>query len=308
VNVALLLHEAEHALTVRDGVIPHVTTAWRTRATTIDEATRSVEAVLATETPVEVIDLDRFETVDESLRMVGAQFPRQVPLLDAHNRKSCDDHLGSVRHLRVDRDRLVGRLYFASSSDPRAQRAWEKVRAGHLTDVSIGYLVTEAIRVEPGRTKTVNGRTLKAGPKKPLRVATRWVLREASLAPIGSDQAAQVREFYQDPLKPSMAIPMRALRNLGAPEALIAEAIDKGWSAGEALAIHQLRDEATRRRATLSRHCCPETSMAPASAGDLVRRGSSRVLPEGPGNGVDGRLPYFTIRESENNLPSGQMT
>jgi len=165
------------------------------RAATVNEESRSVEAVLSTESRVEVYDWRRGEIIEEVLVADAADAPRQLPLLNTHSRYSIDDVLGSVKSIRVEdvdgTRAIVGRLEFAQD-DQDADRAWNKVRQGHLTDVSVGYRVVEATEVEPGNTASVGGREYKAG-KTRLRIATAWRLREVSVVPIGADQAAKTR-------------------------------------------------------------------------------------------------------------------
>lgn len=168
-----------------------VTRTVQVRAATINEEERSVEAIVSTETPVEVWDFRRGETVDEVLRADAVALPAQLPLLANHSRWSLDDVLGSIRGLRLDGGNVVGRLHFAA--DEASQRAWDKVRGGHLTDVSVGYRVLEATEIAPGQTATVMGRQYTAG-RRTLRIATKWSPREGSLVPIGADQAAKIRE------------------------------------------------------------------------------------------------------------------
>lgn len=166
------------------------------RAATVDEDRRTVEAVLSSETPVEMYDWQRQELIDEILLTTGVTLPQQIPLLHNHDRFSLDDVLGSVRDMRADPAMqpggLVGLLHFAAD-DEIAERAWRKVRQGHLTDVSVGYRVTQAVEIEPGQTAQVGNRQFTAGRRR-LRVATRWVLREASVVPIGADRLAKMRD------------------------------------------------------------------------------------------------------------------
>lgn len=161
------------------------------RAETLDVEGRSVEAVLSTENPVTVFDFSRFDLIDERLLADGAEFPSQVPLLDNHARYSNDDVLGSVRDIKRSGKTIVGRLYFAEG-DERAEKVWNKVRQGHLTDVSIGYRSLEYTDIKPGQSGVVNGRTYKAGPRG-LRVTTKYLIREGSVTPIGADAAAKMR-------------------------------------------------------------------------------------------------------------------
>lgn len=162
------------------------------RADTIDEANRSVEAVLATEGRVSVLEWRSWQIIDEILIARGAQFSDQVVLLESHQRWSLDTLLGSIRNLRVDGDTVIGRLFFAEGDDA-ADRAWNKVRQGHLTDVSVGYRAIDFVDIKPNTTQRVNGKAYTAG-ERTLRITTSWKIREGSLVPIGADEAAKIRE------------------------------------------------------------------------------------------------------------------
>ena len=174
------------------------------RAETVDEQQRSVEAVIATENQVPVFDMSRMEVIDEVLLMDGVQIPRQIPMLDNHMRFSLHTHLGSIRNIRVESnvqmaggetlDRaLIGRLFFAGGEAiPEAERAWQLVKDGHLTDVSTGNRALAATQIEPGESETINGRTFTAG-NRPLQVTQQWRPREGSLTSVGADQESRVR-------------------------------------------------------------------------------------------------------------------
>ncbi len=153
-----------------------------------DEATRSVEIVAASETPVQVYDWRLGELVDEILLMSALDpVPEQVPFLDAHSRFAVDNILGSVRGFRVEGEQLVARAHFAKNS--KAADALTLARDGHLTDVSVGYRVEAFRLVEEGETAEINGKTYTG----PVKVVTKWSLHEVSAVPIGADQAAKVR-------------------------------------------------------------------------------------------------------------------
>jgi hypothetical protein len=162
------------------------------RAETLDEEGRSVEAVLTTEATTEVFDWRSWTIIDEVLRMDGMEAPSQVPMLAVHSRSSIDDVLGSVRSMRVEDGKIVGRLHFAEG-DEASDKAWNKVRQGHLTDVSIGYRVLDAVEIPAGKSANVVGKRYEAKEKQ-LRIATRWKLKEGSLVPIGADEFAKIRE------------------------------------------------------------------------------------------------------------------
>jgi len=164
------------------------------RAESLDEKTRSVEAVLATDDPVAVWDWRAGELIDEVLRIDGADVPAQVPMLDSHSRYSAHSVYGSVRQIQTAEHELTGRLHFVDG-DPDVERAYQRVAQGHLRDVSAGYRVLEATDISPGESATVGGRKYTAG-KLALRISTRWALKEVSLVPIGADSRSKIR---QDP-------------------------------------------------------------------------------------------------------------
>ncbi len=177
------------------------------RAHSIDAEKRSVEAVITTEAAVPMFDWERYELVPEVLLMKGADYPKQVPFLNAHSRSSVDDQLGSAREIRTERDELIGRMFFAKAS----QAAFEKVQEGHVTDVSAGYQVQEKTHVPKGYTQNIGGREFTG----PVNVVTKWKLREVSLVPIGADEQAKLRGFQSVPRKPQESFKMNeALRAL----------------------------------------------------------------------------------------------
>lgn len=162
------------------------------RSETINEEERSIEATISTDQAVEVYDWRAGEVISEVLLGSGAEVPSQLPLLANHDRWSLESVLGSIRGLRREGENLAGRLFFARD-DASADSAWNKVRQGHLTDVSVGYRVTEATQIPAGQSATVAGRSYTAG-KRALRIATRWSPKEVSLVPIGADSQAKIRE------------------------------------------------------------------------------------------------------------------
>jgi len=157
---------------------------------TLDEQNRSVEVVGVTENPVEIFDYERFEVVPEILLMAGLEMPdsRQVPLLDTHNRwDGTVSVLGSYRGMKREGDQLVGRAYF--SSVPEAEGPYTKLREGHLTDFSAGYRQIESTWVPDGESTIVKGKKYQG----PVRVTSRWRIKELSICPIGADELARVR-------------------------------------------------------------------------------------------------------------------
>jgi HK97 family phage prohead protease len=180
----------------RDDRVPDqldlMTRSIQVRADSVDEETRTAEATLSTQNPVEVMDWNRYEVIDEVLLVDGARMPPQIVLLDAHSRFQVANVRGSVTNIRKTDSGIVGTLRFASDAD--SERAWQLVREGHLTDVSVGYRVDNYVDIPAGKSQDVGGRTYTA-KNKPLRVATEWRLREVSLVPIGADEEAKIREM-----------------------------------------------------------------------------------------------------------------
>ncbi|MEM1208441.1 MAG: hypothetical protein AAGI54_04160 [Planctomycetota bacterium] len=165
------------------------------RAESLNEDARTVDAVLATERVVEVYDWRRGEAIDETLSMAGAEAPELIPLLDSHNRFELKDHLGSVRDIRTEDGRMVGTLRLADDGpNGPATRALALIRDGHLRTVSIGYQPVGYEDIEPGKSRSVNGRLYTADDRV-LRVTSRWALRELSLVSIPADDAAQLRNI-----------------------------------------------------------------------------------------------------------------
>jgi hypothetical protein len=156
---------------------------------TIDEKNRSVEVIGATETPVDVFDWQRYEIVQEILLMDGLEMPanRQVPMLDNHARYDTSSVLGSYREMSTRDGQLTGRVFFSSA--PEADGPFMKLREGHLTDFSAGYRVVESTWIEDGQTAVLKGRSFKG----PMRVTTRWRIKELSITPIGADELAKAR-------------------------------------------------------------------------------------------------------------------
>lgn len=171
------------------------------RADSINEEARTVEAVVATQRRTVAFDLDRWAPVEEILVMRGVELPadKQIILLDSHSATldlargqsgSIEDVRGSIRNLRAKGSELIGTLHFAD--DEPSERAWQKVRQGHITDISGGVRALSTVVIEPNTTERIDGRSYRAGDR-PLYVRTRWRPVEGSLVPIGADAGAKIR-------------------------------------------------------------------------------------------------------------------
>jgi len=161
------------------------------RGETINEETRSFEAVMATDAPAAVYDWSRERIIDETLRIDGASFADQVVLLESHSTWSLDSVLGSVRNIHNEKGRLVGRAQLMDG-DEAADKAWNKIRQGHLRDVSIGYRVLEYVDIPAGQSEKIEGKKYTAEGRA-LRVTTKFEVKELSLVPIGADANAKIR-------------------------------------------------------------------------------------------------------------------
>ena len=164
------------------------------RADSINEAERSFEAVVATETPAQVFDMRSFEVIDEILVAEGGQFPERTPLLPNHRRFDVLDVIGSARQFRRDGTRWLGRGFVAEPFDnaDEVNVIWKRVKDGHIRAVSIGYQVLEFVDIPARQSEVIRGRKYDAGDRT-LRVTTKWQVHELSLTPIGADSEALIR-------------------------------------------------------------------------------------------------------------------
>ena len=151
--------------------------------------------VLATEQPVETFDWRMYEFWPEVLLVDGLQPVESVPLLDNHRRYNCDDVLGSVRNITTSSagqyNAIDGDVYFSGTDDVATKR--QKVEEGHITDGSVGYTYGQDDVVYVGEDTRV-----KVAGKEyegPVKVVTRWWIREFSLTPIGADTLAKIKEI-----------------------------------------------------------------------------------------------------------------
>jgi hypothetical protein len=164
-----------------------------------NDETKTVRAVIASENPVNVWDWERFEIVPEIILQGGMRAPAngQLPLLDSHNRGSVDAILGSAREIQnMGNGTTEATIHF--SGTPEGQRAAQKVREGHLTDFSVGYLPNDSTWIPDGERAMIDGREFTG----PLKVTRAWTARELSITPIGADELAKARAAH-DPVENS---------------------------------------------------------------------------------------------------------
>lgn len=154
-------------------------------AGTLDVAARSFDVVFATDTPVLRYSWMREEYYYEVLRMGGANLERAsggLPLLDNH------ETWGSVRRNTLGRAndvRFDGSVYRAKvtlSKRDELNDLWQDIQDGIVKDISFGYSVDEAIRLE-----------LKEGEKYRTYDISKWTPKEISLVNIPADPKSGVR-------------------------------------------------------------------------------------------------------------------
>ena len=169
---------------------------------TMDDKAHKVHAIVSTEEPATIFDWERWDFVDEILLAKGMILPQanQVPFLDAHNRQSTEDILGSVRDFTVAGNAVEADVYFDTC--PMAVECETKVRNGHLTDLSVGYEVLDSVYIPAKESAFIDGREFKG----PLKVTRQWKCKEVSAVPIGADENAKFRsEQMQEEIRTIVA-------------------------------------------------------------------------------------------------------
>lgn len=158
----------------------------------LDEEAMEYDTVMTTERPVLIADpYLGYEPIEEVLLARGGRFPKRMPLLDSHARGSVANILGGASQFRREGTDWIGRCSHTHGVQASID-AFCMVAAGHLTDVSVGYEVSECYEIPPGRSEMVAGQMWEAGDY-PLRISTKWYVRELSLTPIGADDEAKIR-------------------------------------------------------------------------------------------------------------------
>ncbi len=145
---------------------------------TFDEATRTVEAVIATTAPVarrdqrgsyaEVLD---FTTLDLSNAA-------HLRVLDSHRTSSVRDAIGVVVSVRVQGEQLIAKLRLSAADD--VLPVMQRIADGTIQGVSIGYRVSRWKESTSAGTRT--------------RRPDTWALTEVTLTSNLADTAATLRE------------------------------------------------------------------------------------------------------------------
>jgi len=148
----------------------------RARATfepsTLDRDNRTVEAVVATDSPVPMPGrIERLTLTAEAVRVAS-----RLPLMDTHHQGSVSNILGYADNFRFEGGRLFATLHI------RDDRAFDLVADGILTGISIGYRV---------RKFTDSPRDVRSGQL--VRNVTSLEIVEVSLVAVPADKQATIR-------------------------------------------------------------------------------------------------------------------
>lgn len=155
----------------------------------LDEKSRSVEAIAATEAPVPMPDYELGMMVPEVLLMSGLRIPesKSLPLQDSHKTSSVFFTLGSFIDLHVSGENYQGRATFSDDDD--GNKAFSKVKGGHVKSFSVGYEVHQSIFIPEKQSQVIGGRSFSG----PIRVVTDWEAYEVSLTAFPADLGAKAR-------------------------------------------------------------------------------------------------------------------
>lgn len=165
-----------------------------TPPSTVNQASRTIDATIVTTTPVRIYDWSTDEYVDEVLLPSGmTPNPAGVQLRRQHYRYDPTDVLGSVGNIRAGDDEAVATLEFSSAPD--VEPLFVRVKEGHLRGVSVGgqYETQRYTQIAAGKKATVAGREWTAAPDAPLRIVEEWMLDEVSVVVRGADANALTR-------------------------------------------------------------------------------------------------------------------
>lgn len=178
------------------------------------------KAVIATETPIELYDPERRQTIRQILLMDGVRFrndKKQLPIVDSHNDKTVRNVFGSIRNITIQGDSLVGDPEFAS--DEESQIVATRYNEGHLNDFSIDAVILERAFIREGQQYTTRQGKVIEGPAE---IITAWEPHNASICATGADPNSTVRRSYdQEERIKKMDEELQAqLTSLGLPEGM----------------------------------------------------------------------------------------
>jgi hypothetical protein len=170
---------------------------------TTDDNKRSVEGILTTETPVTVFDFYRWDFINEVLMLDGMDKTKKIPLIDAHDRSTSKNVIGSTTDFKIveleDGTRAVRVINTFSTVE---NDFFIKVKEGHIDSTSVGYRVYDehSTILKPGEKAIIRNREFEnVDKKKDLIIRSKWTPMENSLVPIGADQKSKFRAAIEVP-------------------------------------------------------------------------------------------------------------
>ena len=188
------------------------------RPITWDANARTIEAVIASDSPVTRRDPagDYDEVLDPATLDLASA--RGVQVLNAHRDGSVGDVIGTVEDAWREGSQIIARLRL--SARPELAPIVEDIGAGVIRSLSIGYRVAE------WRDGQTNGRRT--------RTAAKWSIHEVSFVPVPADPRARTRGLPAG----NRADTNREIRALGhragASQSVIDDLIDRGAGVAEA--------------------------------------------------------------------------
>jgi hypothetical protein len=157
--------------------------------TTLDEEAREAEVVFSTGALVPHFVMHEGQLKYMPTRAVISEeacdlefLTRAGPLLDTHFSHHTSGVIGSVVSARIEDGRCLARVRFADTED--VTPIWEKVRQGHLRNVSAGF---EVLAQEMSRETGPDGKEME------VMLFTRWRPLELSMVPVPADLGSQVQ-------------------------------------------------------------------------------------------------------------------
>lgn len=161
----------------------------------LDDNARTVQAVIATDTPVAIYDdmgNGEYGYVDEVLLPGGMQSVDVMRLRLDHNTYGSRGVIGRVSELETNATEVTGLLHFSRAAD--VDEIYQRVREGNLDAVSIGatYRMKDTTTLQPGQSQTFGGVKYTA-TKNPMRIVQKWTPTETSVVDEGADPRAVIR-------------------------------------------------------------------------------------------------------------------
>jgi hypothetical protein len=199
----LFLREAALVLEHRDAM---------PRPTTFNDADLTIEAVIASTTPVKRMDAKGsfWEVLDPA--GLDLDVTRGSSILDSHVRGGVASIIGAIDDVWIEGSEVIARIRFSERAE--VQSIISDVRSGIISFLSVGYEVS----------KWSDGKNA-AGERT--RTATAWAAREASFVAVPADPKSRTRSADIDRGNIN-----RAIRTLGREAGLSLAAIDGLIDAG----------------------------------------------------------------------------